>query len=291
MGKFNWVSDRRLDSQIILKLIPTGIFALLVALLLTLPARGEKVEQLEPQGYVNDFAGILPAQTKAQIDALCAEVDRKTRAQIALVTVRTLEGLPVEEFANKLFERWGIGYKGDDRGVLILLAQADHKYWIEVGYRLEPILPDGKVGGFGREMLPMLRRHDYGGALLHLTQRIAEVITSPPRDSRKTSPERSNKLFGLVIVLVVLLVWGAYELVRRSRRKRRDKDVDGDVRRSRRKRRDKDVDGDLDGGWWGGGGFGGGEDFSGFGGGVSGGGGAGGSWFEDLLSDIDFDFD
>jgi uncharacterized protein len=136
----------------------------------------EKVKQLRAQGYVNDFAGTLSEQTRQQLTALCTEVEQKTHAQIAVVTIHTLEGLEAADFANRLFQQWGVGHKDDNRGVLILLAVADHKYWIEVGYGLEPILPDGKVGGFGREMVPRLRAGDYNGGVLHLASEIADVI-------------------------------------------------------------------------------------------------------------------
>jgi uncharacterized membrane protein YgcG len=154
------------------------VCVLLAAFLVPLYARAEKVEQLAPQGYVNDFAGVLDAQARAQLTALCQEVDQKTRAQIAVVTIRSLEGASLEDFSHRLATRWGVGYKGDNRGVLILLAITERKYRIEVGYGLEPILPDGKVGGFGREMIPLLRQSNYGGALLHVTGRIAAVIAA-----------------------------------------------------------------------------------------------------------------
>jgi uncharacterized membrane protein YgcG len=139
-------------------------------------ARAEKFKDLQPQGYVNDFAGVLNAQTQAQITELCKEVDEKTQAQIAVVSVKTLEGLEAQDFANQLYKKWGVGHKGENRGVLILLAFNDHKYWTEVGYGLEPVLPDGKVGGFGRDMVPSLRAGDTNGALLRITAQIAEVI-------------------------------------------------------------------------------------------------------------------
>ena len=128
-------------------------------------ARAEKIEQLSPQGYVNDFAGVIDADSKQKLTALCQELDTKADAQIAVVTIHTLEGDTAQDFANRLFQKWGVGPKGKDRGVMILLAVDDHQYWTEVGYGLEPILPDGKVGGFGRQMVPLLRQNQYGAAL------------------------------------------------------------------------------------------------------------------------------
>src|SRR4029079_9279503 len=128
--------------------------------------RAEKVSDLKPAGYVNDFAHVLTPETSVQISELCQQIDEKAKAQIALVTVNTLDGIDVESFAVDLYKKWGIGYKGTDRGVLILYAIQDHRARVEVGYGLEPILPDGKVGGFQREAVPLMRSGDYNSALL-----------------------------------------------------------------------------------------------------------------------------
>src|SRR5882762_10908464 len=149
-------------------------FLLLIFCAVCAPA--EQIKNLKPQGYVNDFAGVLSAPAKEKLAALCAEVDRKTGAQIAVVTVSSLGGEPVEQFSIDLATQWGVGPKQQARGVLILLAPNDRRYRIEVGYGLEPILPDGKVGGFGREAVPFLQRSDYDGATLLLTQRVAAAI-------------------------------------------------------------------------------------------------------------------
>src|SRR5579863_1648111 len=159
------------------RLAKSVAYPLLLLLLLCVPVvRAEQVKNLKPQGYVNDFAGVLSAQVKDKLTALCAEVDRKAAAQIAIVTVSSLEGEPVEQFSLDLATAWGIGPKQKDRGILILVAPNDHKYRIEVGYGLEAILPDGKVGGFGREAVPFFRQNDYSGAVLLISERVAQVI-------------------------------------------------------------------------------------------------------------------
>src|ERR1700730_7259803 len=111
---------------------------LLFLLLLCVPVgRAEQVKNLRPQGYVNDFAGVLSAQAKDKLTTLCTEVDQKAKAQIAIVTVSSLEGEPVEQFSVDLATAWGIGPKQKDRGVLIQIALNDRKYRIEIGYGLE----------------------------------------------------------------------------------------------------------------------------------------------------------
>src|ERR1700688_1326071 len=168
-------------------------------LLLAPAARAEQVKNLKPQGYVNDFAGVLSAQAKDKLTALCAEVDKKAPAQISVVTISSLEGQPIEQFSIDLATAWGIGPKQKDRGVLILIAPNDRRNRIEVGYGLEPILPDGKVGGFEREAVPLLRQNDYSGALLLITQRVAAVIAGDQKVTLDTlsgvpalAPESDN---------------------------------------------------------------------------------------------------
>jgi uncharacterized protein len=264
---------------------------LLLLLLLCVPAaRAEQVKNLKPQGYVNDFAGVLSAPTKDKLTALCAEVDQKTRAQIAIVTVSSLEGEPIEQYSIDLATAWGIGPRQKDRGVLILLAPNDRKYRIEVGYGLEGILPDGKVGGFGREAVPFLRQNDYSGAVLLMTERVAQVIAEDQKvslDSLSGAPplpsEPDRSLFPMssvvwLLVFIIFLVSPVAGFVLNL--------LFGGLIGSRRGRGSwggprYGGGGWYGGGWSGGGGSswgGGGGGFGGFGGGSFGGGGASGSW-------------
>jgi uncharacterized protein len=250
-------------------------------------AAAEKVEQLSPQGYVNDFAGVVDSDSRQRITALSEELDQKADAQLTVVTIHTLEGDTAQNFANRLFEKWRVGPKGKDRGVMVLLAVDDHKYWTEVGYGLEPILPDGKIGGFGRQMLPLLKQNQYGAALLQISSQIASTIAqdrgvtlTQGTPGATPLPEESSRpsLFGippaLLNLFILLLIFGGWRLLAFLF-------ALGGLSRYRR-------GGGYRGGWgigpmgdWGGGGYGGssgGGGFGGFGGGASGGGGAGGSW-------------
>jgi uncharacterized protein len=162
--------------------------------------------------------------------------------------------------------------------VLILLAVGDHKYRIEVGYGLEPILPDGKVGGFGREAVPLLRANDYNGAILLMTQRVAQVIAqdagiqlrgaspqAPAEPVEEASPPSVGKIIFWLIIIVIILFSPLRRILFWSL-------LFGGMGGGRSR-------GGWGGGGWGGsGGFGGGGGFGGFGGGSSGGGGASGSW-------------
>ncbi|HXN24562.1 MAG TPA: TPM domain-containing protein [Candidatus Dormibacteraeota bacterium] len=246
-------------------------------------ARAEKVSDLKPQGCVNDFAGVLRSGVYSQITALCTELLEKTGAALVIVTIQTLDGDTAQNFAHTLYQKWGVGKKGDDRGVLVLLAVNDHQYWTEVGYGLEPILPDGKVGGFGREMRPYLQQADYSQALALIASRIAGVIAQdrgvtlnyhsvePPALDRPEPRHRSVSLFRIIVYLLLFSL-----LIGRGGSFLGGMFLGGLF--GGMGRRGGWGDG---GGGWGGGGFGGGGGgggFGGFGGGSSGGGGAGGSW-------------
>jgi uncharacterized protein len=246
------------------------------AVLLAVAASAEPVKQLKATDYVNDFAHVLNESSIAQMDDLCRQIDEKAHAKIAVVTVRSLDGSDIESYAVALFQQWGLGTKSTNRGVLILYAIDDRRDRIEVGYGLEPILPDGKTGGFAREAVPLMRSGNYSQALLLVASRVAKVIAddsgiqltnAQPEVLEPTEHEQSRGpllggivLIGIVILIVLftplrtVLFWMLFSGIFGG--------------------------GGRGGGFGGGGGgFGGGCGFGGFGGGgMSGGGGSSGSW-------------
>jgi uncharacterized protein len=250
----------------------------------------EPISQLQPSNYVNDFAGVLDPTTVASLNDLCRQVDEKAHAQIAVVTVKSTDGQDVVSYAVALYQKWGIGSKGKDRGVLILLATQDRKYWTTVGYGLEPILPDGKVGGFGREAVPYLKSGDYNGAVSLITSRVANVIAEdagvtlvqagrrPPIARQNRQPMGVGGFIALAVIFIVI-VWALSRAGRGGSGRGGGSGflsglLWGILFSSLSGRR-----GGYGGSSWGGGGFGGGGGgFGGFGGGSTGGGGAGGSW-------------
>jgi len=151
--------------------------ALAVLVFAALPLCAQKVAQLpKPTGYVDDYAAVLSSTAKADMEALCVELHNKTKAQVFVITVNTLDGEPIESYANDLFHTWKIGEKKTDRGALLLFAIKDHKYRIEVGYGLEGILNDAKVGDIGREMVPDLKASRYDNAVSTGLRGVVQVI-------------------------------------------------------------------------------------------------------------------
>lgn len=133
---------------------------------------------LRPQGYVSDFAEVLNADpaSKAELERYLAAVEQSTQSQIAIVTIRSLEGDPIEDAANSLFRKWGVGSKKNSQGALLLLSIEDRRSRLEVGYGLEGILPDGFDGSVLRAMRPGLREGRYGEALLDAAHAIGNQI-------------------------------------------------------------------------------------------------------------------
>jgi uncharacterized protein len=252
-------------------------------------AEAQSVDEVAKQaktGYVTDLAGVLGPSAKAELTALCTEVDQKAQAQIAVVTVKSIQGDSISDYAFNLASRLGIGPKSSDRGVLILVAPNEHQYSTQVGYGLEPILPDGKVGGFGREAVPYFRQNDYDRAIMLMTRRVADVIAAdkgvtlsgtPPAAARAPGgdlgfPNTIGSIVGLIILILVFggffgpILWAVLGSHGSGRRGRWMGPFGGWGGWS---------GGGFGGGWSGGGGGGG---FGGFGGGSFGGGGASGGW-------------
>jgi len=245
-----------------------------------------------PSSYLTDRAGIIQPQAKAQLEALCTELEQKTGAQLAIVTVKSLDGNDVETYASDLFKQFGIGKAKADNGVMLLVAPNDRKYWTEVGYGLEPIITDARAGDAGRLMVPYFRQGDYSSGVTAAAWQLAKYIaddkgvalTGAPQLRPVHQPSRDTGGLGVWIVIgIVILI-----LLMSSRGGTSAGPPGGGGgfltglilgTLSNSGRRGGGWGGSR-GGWgssgggWGGGGGG----FGGFGGGSSGGGGAGGSW-------------
>jgi len=260
------------------KLLRACTFLLCLATL----AFGVDWKALKPQGYVSDFGHVIDAQSKAALEQYCARVEQVTGAQMALVTIPSLEGEPIDDVANTIYRAWGVGQKGKNEGIMLLLVINDRRSRLEVGYGLEPILPDGLDGSILREMRPALRARQYGEAMMAAAQTIGSTIAKSKNVSldaqlpRRARPSSGDSIpWPAVLGGLFLLFW----LLRAGSRGGRGGGggfwtglLLGNLMRG--------------GGWGGssGGGFGGfdsgggGGGFGGFGGGDSGGGGASSDW-------------
>ena len=251
------------------------------------PLAAQSIDSLpKPTDYVSDLAHVLSPDTIARVDHIAGELDHsQANAQIAVVTVQTLDGEDTAQYCDELETKWKMGRKGSDRGVLILLAVGDHKRRIEVGYGLEGILPDGKLGDIGRAMVPDLRANDFDGAITLAVDDIAQTIAADAKVSLDEAPSMATRpvrrqsqpsAAKVILILLILLFFGGSFIVRLLASFGLFFGGWG---------RGPWIGGGMGGGGFGGGGFGGGgggggggSGFGGFGGGSFGGGGAGGSW-------------
>ncbi len=214
-------------------------------------------------GYVTDTTHVLGSDQVALMAAVSQELETKADIQFVTVTVDTLQDLTVEEYANQLFEKWGIGKKSDDKGLLLLVALKDRKVRLEVGYGLEGILTDAQAGDLLDDfVLPYFRQDDIKTGLSYGHVAIAQAMAQKSGVKLTGQHHQYNSgnhsFLGLAILIFALFLifsggrmgWLPWLLIGSS------------------------FGGSSRGGF---GGFGG-SGFGGFGGGMSGGGGASRGW-------------
>lgn len=155
-----------------------------------LAARAEDPTKLpQPTTYVSDFAGVVDADSKQQIEALCTDLYERAHATIEVVTIQSLDGDSIEDFTTRLEDKWKVGAKGTDKGIVMVFAIKEHKRRIEVGYGLEGILNDAKIGDIGRSMVPQLQQGQYGPAILNGVEQIGNVIAADAGVTLAEAPE------------------------------------------------------------------------------------------------------
>jgi uncharacterized protein len=231
-----------------------------------------------PSRYVVDLAGIIDDGIEMSLNGYLQELEQKTTAQMVILTVTSLEGESIFDLSLTIaHDKWKLGQKDKDNGVLMLVAVQDRKYWIQVGYGLEGVLPDSLVGSIGRQhLVPYFKKGDYSSgitaaafaAINEIASEADVEITGMPRlrvrpgDAYGHGQSKKPTLLGTIFT--ILFFMGLIYLFIRHPRLLVFLIMMNMLGGGRR------------GGWGGGGGFSGG--FGGGGGGGFGGGGAGGSW-------------
>ena len=216
-------------------------------------------------GYVVDQSGIIDSAARSRLEAWILELKQKTNAEVAVVTVDSTEPLSIEEYAVNLFKRFGIGQKGKDNGVLLLVAYKDHHMRIEVGYGLEGAITDAYSSRIiSTIMTPEFKQGNFSDGIEKGTAAIVTLIAKEYNVTLTGVPQpvyqdqQSGSIWSLLFVLCIFISFF--------------------FSRGRGMFIPLILGGGYGGGGYsgGGGGFGGG--FGGFGGGMSGGGGASGGW-------------
>ena len=175
--------------------------------------------------YAQDYANVLSKETESRINRLSSELQSRTGAQIAVVTIPSLEGEAIEDYSLALFRKWGIGDRKKNNGVLILLAVAEKKSRIEIGYGLEGALPDAKTGRIQDEtMRPAIEAGDFNAALmngyLNVFQEVANEYKLQIKANSRSSPRQRDVssgwdslpwwlkiVLGAGIALLLLIDW------------------------------------------------------------------------------------
>ena len=251
------------------KIIPTACLALCIASGLAVPTSAEL--EPAPQTYVADRADVIDASTERQIIGLLQELEQKTSARIVVLTVATTGGQDIQQYSFERADKWKFGPNRATASVLVVIAVKDRKYWTQVGYDHEHILPDSLAGSLQRKhLVPNFKTNRYNQGILEYSAVLAKTIaddkhvtlTGMPKLTE--SPARRALPCGSAILPLLILLFLF------SGRRSRGMLFWGLLAGS--------MMGGRGGGGFGGGGGGGFGSFGGGGGGGFGGGGAGGSW-------------
>lgn len=169
-----------------------------------------------PSGFINDFAGILTSQDKTDLIQVSQALKKATGAELAVAIVDSVESLSPKEYAVKLFEKWGIGEKGKDNGVLVLLAMKERRIEIEVGYGLEGVLNDALAGKIlDNYAVPYFKQGEMATGVLETAKAISQVVSGEQLDLKIVSSTVADNdfmgslafvgmIFGSVFLLMIV---------------------------------------------------------------------------------------
>jgi len=175
-----------------------------------------------PRHYVEDYANVINQSDEQSLNGILQELEQKTGVQYIILTIDTTKGVPIEQFAIELAEKWKLGQKGKDNGMLFVLAKNDRKWRFEVGYGLEGFVTDQYCGHTGRNVLvPYLKKGNYSQGIyranLHIIQKIAAesgaALTGMPKlapiQKKRGPPCCAMGVFPLIIFLLLISRGGA----------------------------------------------------------------------------------
>ncbi|RMD48021.1 MAG: TPM domain-containing protein, partial [Ignavibacteria bacterium] len=160
------------------------------------------------KNYANDFTGTLTSAQLSRLNKALYNFDRETSTQIVFVIVNTLEGYPIEYFANELAEKNKIGRKGKDNGVLLVVAKNDRKMRIEVGYGLEGALPDALASSIIRnEIAPYFKTGDYYNGIVSGLNAIISATKGEYVNENKEEPGKKKKGNGFIFYIIMFILF------------------------------------------------------------------------------------
>ena len=198
----------------LLNLKYSGLFFAIVFLSVSLLAFGAAQAERpfpKPKGPVNDFANVIPPSDEQKMTAVTTELLQKTGTAVVVVTRPDIGGAEYNDYVTRLYSAWGIGKKGEDKGVLIFVTVKERKMRIETGYGVEGILPDGLAGEIrDRYMIPYLKQNKYGEGLLNGTLAVAQVISKHAGvkltgQAAARAPKKRRSGFGFLPIILIVL--------------------------------------------------------------------------------------
>jgi uncharacterized protein len=181
------------------------------------------INDSKPTGAINDFAGILSPSTLDSLTQLSNALEKTVGVSLVLATTPDLQGVPVDVAANELFSKWGIGQKGKDEGILVLLSVADRAVRIETGYGAEGYVTDAQAGRIIREAgKAFLSHNDWNAGLSYMMLSLADLsarehksslteisgfmIPTVPQDVPATSAKKPSALSMVLLALLILFL-------------------------------------------------------------------------------------
>ncbi|WP_439184641.1 TPM domain-containing protein [Carboxylicivirga taeanensis] len=260
-------------------------FLIIIALWTSLASAQDIPERPNPPRLVNDYAGLLTAEQEQQIERHLAQFARETSTQIAILLVNDFGGTSREDFAFKVGEKWGIGQKGKNNGIVMVvkpkIGNSRGQAFIATGYGLEGAVPDAVANRIiDQEMIPSFKQNDYYSGIARATNTLMQLTRgeySAEDYLNRTKKGGGLGLFGIIFIIAII------SFVMKAAGGQRRNSIGGSslpfwLLMSMMGSRSNSLHGGSFGNFSGGGGSFGGGGFGGFGGGSFGGGGAGGSW-------------
>ena len=178
------------------------------------------IEYPTPSGFINDYAELLTSEEQQTLEATLNQFKQESGTEIAVMTIPSLEGDPIEDYAVRLFEEWGIGDKEKDNGLLLLIAKDDRAVRIEVGYGLEGTINDAKAGRIIREIIaPRFQQEQYAdGITAAVTTLMGEIKQDPAHSLPPEEPAQLPKNIGQFFPLLFIFLMYIGSFLARSKR-------------------------------------------------------------------------
>jgi len=203
---------------------------LIINLLLFVPSTIYSVSVPErPSAYVMDLADVINDNVEVNLNRYLRELEEKTTSQMVVLSLKSLEGESIEDLSISIaHDKWRLGQKGKDNGVLMLIAIQERKYRIEVGYGLEGVIPDSLAGSIGRQYLvPYFKKGDYSTGILTASLAVISEIASNAgveitgmQAVKQQSPSRVTRgkpTLGSRILSILFIIGLIYMFIRHPR--------------------------------------------------------------------------